>query len=81
MIKAHMDRESAVPWWAAFGAPLIGVPLMLLLLALSGHGDAVEKKGKIDVGFASEQVEVVETTGVSVELRPEFWEDEVLSRS
>ncbi len=34
MIHAHIDRESAIPWWAAFGAPLLVVPLMVALLAI-----------------------------------------------
>lgn len=34
MIQAHIDRESGIPWWAAFGAPLLVVPLMVALLAI-----------------------------------------------
>jgi hypothetical protein len=75
-----MDEESAVPWWAAFGAPLIGVPLMLLLLALSGHGDGVGTKADVEVDFANEQVEAVESTGVAAELPSDFWGDKARSR-
>lgn len=31
---ANPTRRSAVPWWAAFGAPFLGVPLLVGLLAL-----------------------------------------------
>lgn len=34
MIQAHIERESGIPWWAAFGAPLLVVPLMVALLAI-----------------------------------------------
>jgi hypothetical protein len=34
MIHAHIDRESAIPWWAAFGAPLLVVPLLVALMAI-----------------------------------------------
>ena len=34
MIHAHIDKEKAIPLWALIGAPLVGVPLMVALLAL-----------------------------------------------
>ena len=79
MIKAHINQESAVPWWAAFGAPLIGVPLMILLLALSAPGDAVGTKGE-DVGIAQDVVKVEAVAGATVELPPEAVKSEVNSR-
>lgn len=76
MMQAHIDQESAVPWWAAFGAPLIGVPLMILLLALIAPGEAVGTKGdvEVEVEYVTEQVEV-EAIGVSAEL-PEAYQGE-----
>ena len=41
MIRPHMKKESTVPWWAAFGAPLVGVPLLVGLLALAAPGERV----------------------------------------
>ena len=78
-MKAHIDQASAVPWWAAFGAPLIGVPLMILLLALGAPGDVVGTEGEVDAGFAAEQVEV-EAVGASVDLPPEYVGEDALSR-
>jgi hypothetical protein len=34
MIQAHIEKERAVPLWAAVGAPLLGIPLMVALLSL-----------------------------------------------
>ncbi len=39
---ANPARRSAVPWWAAFGAPLMGVPLLVGLLALAAPRAAQE---------------------------------------
>lgn len=79
MMKAHMDQASAVPWWAAFGAPLIGVPLMILLLAFGAPGDVVGTQGEVEAGYATEQVDA-EATGVSVDAPPEYMEDDATSR-
>jgi len=73
MIQAHIDQESAVPWWAAFGAPMIGVPLLILLLALGAPGEAVGTKGEAEVGYRTEQVDV-EVLGASIEQVPEYVE-------
>lgn len=35
MHQTHLNRASTIPWWAAFGAPLLGVPLIVGLLAWS----------------------------------------------
>lgn len=51
-------RRSAVPWWAAFGAPLVGVPLLVGLLAL-GTPDTPEETAlpEGDAAYTTEQVE------------------------
>ena len=36
----HFDERSAIPWLARLGAPLVGVPLLVGLLALGTGGEA-----------------------------------------
>jgi hypothetical protein len=72
MMNAHLEKESAVPWWAAFGAPLIGVPLLVALLALGTGRETTSGAGQpVDHGFGVEQVESVEA---SAEITAEFQE-------
>ncbi len=57
MNRAYFRNERAVPIWAVIGAPLVGVPLMVALLALSSPKETapvVEPKA----GFTTEQVEI-----------------------
>jgi hypothetical protein len=35
MTQRHLNRDKTPPLWAVLGAPLIGVPLMVALIALS----------------------------------------------
>ncbi len=63
MIHAHIDRESAIPLWAAFGAPLLVVPLMVALLAIWSPRHATN--GVVvgsDVGTRSEQLQQPESS-------------------
>lgn len=60
MTRTYLNDAKAGPLWAVFGAPLVGVPLMVALLAL-GSGPAVDTAVDGDVGFAVEQVEMPET--------------------
>lgn len=70
MKKAHIDKASVVPWWAAFGAPLLGVPMLVALLAL-GSGEATKADVKaMESGYEVEQVDVRSVESV-VELPPE----------
>ena len=57
MIHAHIDKEKAVPIWAAVGAPLVGVPLMVALLALTAPAESAPVV-EPETGFQTEQVEV-----------------------
>jgi hypothetical protein len=56
MIHAHIDKKRAVPAWAAVGAPLIGIPLMVALLAIAGPSDR-ERLGAQDAVLSTETVE------------------------
>jgi hypothetical protein len=69
MKKAHIDKASAVPWWAAFGAPLLGVPILVALLAL-GSGEATKADVKaMESGYEVEQVDL-RSVESAVELPP-----------
>jgi hypothetical protein len=57
MLHAHIRKEKAIPWWAVIGAPMVGVPLVVALLALVGPGEPVADQPQ-DVEFAVEQVEL-----------------------
>lgn len=57
MINAHVNRDQAAPLWAVLGAPLVGVPLMVALLALSAPAQEAPRE-ELDAGVATEQVEV-----------------------
>lgn len=67
MISAHIDRKSAVPWWAAFGAPLVGVPLLVGLLALGSAGHHAPQP-QPETGYKVEQSDALKA---GVELPPE----------
>ena len=56
MIHARINKERAVPWWAAVLAPVVGVPAMVALLALAGP-DKAAPVGELESGVATEQVE------------------------
>jgi hypothetical protein len=75
MINAHVDNRSAVPWWAAFGAPLLGVPLLVILLALGAPKQARSNPANAPDAYTNtEQVEVAPTRA-TVELPPAYKED------
>ena len=56
MIHPYIRSEEAVPIWAAIGAPLVGVPLMVVLLALSVPTEKAPQ-AEPESGFQTEQVE------------------------
>jgi len=80
MILAHVEKTSAVPWWAAFGAPLVGVPLLVALLSLGAPKNA--QSNAVDVNSApaatTEQVEA--TVSTPVQLPPAYKESASLPR-
>jgi hypothetical protein len=57
MIRTHVKRERAVPLWAAVGAPLLGVPLMVALLSLVAPAQDAPAT-EPEASHTTEQVEV-----------------------
>lgn len=78
MLSGTLQKKTAVPWWAAFGAPLIGVPVLVALLALgsAGHGDAGLGSG-VESGYVTEQAEALQA---AVDAPPVSFEDRAESR-
>ena len=56
MINTHISERREVPLWAVLGAPLIGVPLMVALLALT----APKQDTQLDAPEADATAEQVE---------------------
>lgn len=67
-MSTYLSNKSACPWWAAFGAPLLGVPLLVGLLALGSAGDAKTGAGNdVEASYTTEQSEALQA---SIELPP-----------
>lgn len=57
---SNMSNRTAVPWWAAFGAPLIGVPVLVAVLALGAARHAEAGVGAdVEPGYVTEQAEAL----------------------
>lgn len=56
MIQRQLDNRQPVPWWAAIGAPLVGVPLLVGLLALASP--KADTSGEIDSAVTVEQIDL-----------------------
>ena len=56
MIHAHIDEKKGVPLWASIGVPLLGVPIMVALLALTAPAERAPV-GEAEAGVRTEQVE------------------------
>jgi len=56
MINVHLDDKKGAPWWVAVGAPLVGVPLMVALLALASPQENASV-GEPEIGARTELVE------------------------
>jgi hypothetical protein len=52
--------RTAVPWWAAFGAPLVGIPVLVVLLAVGGHGRSEAAPSEVETGYVSERAEALQ---------------------
>lgn len=73
MSRTFLNDRSAVPWWAAFGAPLVGVPLLVGLLAFgSGRQADAGVAGEADQVLVTERSEALRA---SVDLPPVTFRD------
>ena len=57
MIQTHLNSNKAVPLWASLGVPLIGVPLMVALLAITAPAKPATE---VEAGADVEKTELVE---------------------
>jgi hypothetical protein len=57
MTYAQINKERAVPWWAICGAPRVGVPVVVAVLALVAPEQHTAGEGH-DVDFAAEHMEI-----------------------
>lgn len=68
MIKASMNDKRSAPVWAAIGAPLIGIPVLVGLLSLTAPRQEVTEPdqatvvtvGRVDAGFGAHVAPVCE---------------------
>ena len=60
MTGSTFAARTAVPWWAAFGAPLVGIPVLVALLALGGHGQAEPMPAEVETGYVTEHSEALQ---------------------
>ncbi|HSG07551.1 MAG TPA: hypothetical protein VLA36_04315 [Longimicrobiales bacterium] len=76
-MSTYLSNKSAVPWWAAFGAPLLGVPLLVGLLALGSTGDDKGAGKEVESSYTTERSEALQA---SIELPPATMEASSNSR-
>ena len=79
-MSTYLSNKSTCPWWAAFGAPLLGVPLLVGLLALGSTGDANVGVGEDVEVEASYTIEQSEAMQANMELPPVTMEARLDSR-
>ncbi|MDH3270751.1 MAG: hypothetical protein OEN56_05430 [Gemmatimonadota bacterium] len=58
MINVRMDSRRSAPAWAAVGAPLVGVPILVALLALATPAPDLPENGP-DTVVRIEQIEAL----------------------
>lgn len=63
MINAHMKNRESAPVWAILGAPLLGIPLLIALLALA-HPRAEATEADTESMVTIEQIEQIDEHGV-----------------
>jgi len=69
MMHTHLRNERTVPWWAVIGAPLVGVPAVVAILALVAPQtqEQAPTAGEVhEADFAAERVEV-ESAGLMID--------------
>ena len=70
IVNVRKENESAVPWWAAFGAPLLGVPILVGLLALGSPSEARDLPPDTETVLTGESLDAAPAT-VHIEQVPD----------
>jgi len=60
MTNTYKTVHSAAPLWAAFGAPLVGAPILMVTLLAFAPSTGTDGAAEPEVGYAVEQVEASE---------------------
>lgn len=83
MINAHMKNRQSAPVWAILGAPFVGIPLLVALLALAHpRGESTEPDAESMVTIEQiEEVEKIDEHGAGTPASCDPWAPAVAVRN